>query len=139
MKIDTNNITLEQAAELAKLFGQDTTDNRSAKNSILSGFIGKYCIVRSRSEGINFGKVVLADRTGVVINSARRIWRPVTENGKPSWYEGVAVVGLDLDAGRGSISVAVEKKAIIENYSLTLCSEKAVEVLINAPSNKTNF
>ena len=88
----------------------------------LSQFVGKYVIVRSRSEGINSGYVVAAAADGVILREARRLWyhKPA---GKSSWYEGVALHGLHPDS---KISDPVDK-AIIEDYSITLCTQEAIE------------
>ena len=90
---------------------------------LYSRYIGKYVIVRSRSEGINSGYVVAADSTGVILREARRLWyhKP---GGKSSWYEGVANHGLHPDS---KISDPVMEKAIIEDYSMTLCTQESIE------------
>src|SRR5690606_28779292 len=61
---------------------------------IAQRLIGKHVIVRSRNEGINFGKLEAADETGCVITDARRIWYHKPADSKMAWYEGVALSGL---------------------------------------------
>ena len=118
MSIDINSLTIGQAKELAAFFKKE-----SDKPSLHSRHIGKYVLVRSRNEGINAGFVVAADETGIVLSEARRIWyhRPADTT---SWYEGVANSGLRSDS---KISAAVQEKVIIEDYSITLCTESATE------------
>lgn len=89
---------------------------------IYSELIGKYVICRSRNEGLNAGVVIAADKAGVLMGEARRLWyhKPAKEGA--SWYEAIANHGLD-PASR--ISEPVGKKLISEDYSLTLCTAEA--------------
>lgn len=107
--------------------------NTPSKQSELSAcMIGKYVIVRSRNEGINAGTVKEADRTGVVLSNARRIWYHKPAKNTESWYEGVANHGLSSDS---KISGTVAEKAIIEDYSMTLCSETAQQSIESAAAH----
>ena len=111
------------ALKFIDMLVSDTKTNPVEENlSILSGAIGKYVISRSIGEGINAGFVVRADRTGVVLRDARRLYfhRPLDKN--LAWYEGVAVSGLHSDS---KISGIVPEKYIIEDYSLIICSDAA--------------
>lgn len=119
--MNVNDLTIGQAMEIASLFGD-------AKTKICDRFVGKYVIVRSQNEGINAGVVVDCDETGVVLKEARRIWYHRPADTSMAWYEGVALSGL----GEGSkVSPTVSEKAIVEDYSITLCS-RAGEVSIKA-------
>lgn len=114
-----NDMTIGEVTKIASLF----SGNEKPKTpSILSDAIGKYCIVRTRNEGINAGKVIAADETGVVIEDARRIYYHKPKDSSLSWYEGVAVSGLHPDS---KVSGAVSRKYIIEQYSLTICTEES--------------
>jgi len=96
---------------------------------ITDRYIGKYVICRSRNEGINAGYLVDADETGCRLSEARRLWHHKPKE-NASWYEGVALYGLDEDS---KISAKVAEKIIIEDYSLTLCtpeSKKSIEGFI---------
>jgi hypothetical protein len=130
--MDINDLTIGQAKELVKFFSAQGHDE-----PLLTRYVGQRVIVRSINEGLNFGKVVGICRGFIVLEDARRIWRPVTKNGEPSWYEGVANVGLDRD--RGKISISVQQKVIVEDYSITLCTERAAKSLMEAPANETDF
>ena len=110
----------------------DSDKPAPVQGDLYSRYIGKYVIVRSRSEGINSGYVVEADETGVVLKDARRLWHHKPKNGA-SWYEGVALYGLSEDS---KISVAVKEKAIIEDYSITLCTKVAETSLIEAKAHE---
>jgi hypothetical protein len=94
--------------------------------------IGKYAIIRSRNEGINAGEIVAADHTGIVLKNARRIWYHRPADKSESWYEGVANHGLSKDS---KVSGAVIQKAIIEDYSVTLCTEVARQSIESAVSH----
>lgn len=106
------------------------------RTKITQSAIGKWAIIRSRNEGINFGLVAEADETGIVLKDARRLWRPISPVGQPSWYEGVAKVGLQ---DNGKISTVVDTKIILEDYSITLCSQQAIDNIRNYPENKTTY
>lgn len=98
-------------------------------SNLASLMVGKYVIVRSRNEGINAGKVIAADHTGVVLKKARRLWHHKPLKTSESWYEGVANHGLSSDS---RVSGTVAKKAIIEDYSMTLCTDEAKQSIQSA-------
>lgn len=127
--MNINDLTIGQAKELSKLFG-----GGESLSNIRSEFIGKYVICRSRNEGINAGKVLKADETGVVLEDARRIYYHKPLNKNKSWYEGVADSGLSSDSKISGVS----SKVISEDYSLTICTEKAEESIRNAKENQQN-
>jgi hypothetical protein len=102
------------------------------KKSIFKNLIGKYVICRTRNEGINCGFVVSLSKNGVVLSEARRLYYHKPKDLQTSWYEGVSVSGLSDDS---KISCPVEKKIIIEDYSLTICSEISKQILIKAKSH----
>jgi len=107
----------------------------SPDKSIMSDYIGKYVIVRTRNEGINAGYIVAADETGIVISDARRIYYHKPKDTALSWYEGVATSGLSDDS---RISNPVETKIIVEDYSIILCTEKAIKSITNHKTNEQN-
>ena len=125
MNVDINSLTLGQIKEIAAIAGSIGIKpvESTPTSAINSRYIGKYVIVRSRNEGVNAGEVVMADETGIVLKDSRRVWyhRPAD---KTAWYEGVANSGLRHDS---KISAAVSEKAIIEDYSVILCSSSAEE------------
>lgn len=126
--MDLEDLTLGQAKQLIALF------NGEKQSTILSEAIGKYCIVRTRNEGINAGMVVMADETGVVLEEARRIYYHKPKSTTLSWYEGVSQSGLSKDS---KISGTVERKYIIEDYSLTICSLEAQKSIRNHEAQKS--
>ena len=126
--MNINDLTIGQAKELACMFGSNTSTQQS---SIRDEYVGKYVICRSRNEGINAGKVLSLDDTGVVLEDARRLYYHKPLNKNISWYEGVAVSGISADSKVGE----PVNKIISEDYSLTLCSESS-ELSIRAA--KTN-
>lgn len=109
-------------------------------NSVLKGIenlIGQYVIIRTRNEGLNCGFLESADETGCVLTKARRIYKSISKDKTLSWYEGVSVSGLcEKD---GIISGIVDKKIIIEDYSITTVSLVAQSNLENFISNKTTY
>lgn len=114
MHID--NVTIGEIKALEGFF------SGKKNNSILKSAIGKYVIIRSINEGINAGILKDADEIGCVLSQARRLWHHKPKDSGTSWYEGVAENGLD---GSSEISSAVSEKYIIEDYSVTICTEVA--------------
>lgn len=103
--------------------------------TIASRMIGQKVIVRSRNEGINSGIVVLADNTGVELKDCRRIWYHKPKDPSLSWYEGVAETGLDDNS---KVSGTVKQKIIIEDYSMTLCTNEAFKSIMELTPNAQN-
>jgi hypothetical protein len=128
--MNINDLTIGQAKELSELFGGQA----DKKSNMLSSYIGKYVICRSRNEGINAGIVQDIDETGVVLQDARRLYYHKPANKEVSWYEGVAKYGISEDS---KVGTAVEK-CIVEDYSLTVCTDVAKKSLIEAPSHEQN-
>ena len=100
--------------------GSSSNETEVKSSGMLDSMVGKYVIVRSRNEGINAGFVKALDGTGIILSDARRIWYHKPENKNMAWYEGVAESGLSSDS---KVSVAVSEKAIVEDYSITICTE----------------
>lgn len=127
--MNINELTIGQARELTSIFG---VANNASSGNLCSKYIGKYVICRSRNEGVNAGKVVAADDTGVILEDARRLYyhKPVNKN--VSWYEGVAKFGISKDSKVGTTA----EKIIIEDYSLTICTEEAEKSLRGAKDNE---
>ena len=128
MTMNINDLTIGQAKELANLLGGNATN----QSNLYSRCIGKYVICRTRNEGINAGKVIAADETGVVLEDARRLYYHKPVNKGVSWYEGVAKYGLSDDS---KVGTAIEK-TISENYSLTVCTSVAEESIRGAKENE---
>lgn len=126
--MNINDMTIGQFKELSKMFGGEKSVG------VMSESVGEYVIVRTRNEGLNFGLLEAADETGVVLKDARRIWwHKPKEGSKKSWYEGVAQVGLSSDS---KVSCTVDRKVIVEDYSLTHCSKDAVKSIKEHPSHE---
>ena len=126
--IDTNTL----ATIITALAGQQQAAPVTEGATVATSMIGKYAIIRSRNEGINAGTIIAADHTGVIIENARRIWYHKPADKSESWYEGVAISGLSSDS---KISGSVAQKAIIEDYSVTLCSDVAQKSIEAAPTH----
>lgn len=94
-----------------------------------SAFIGKKCIVRTYSEGVIFGEIVEAKPDFVRIKNARKLWRWQAKKGVS--LESVSVYGIDQSKSR--IPVAVQLKEIYERYSITSCTQEAINSIEQAP------
>lgn len=126
--IDINELTIKQIREIGAAF--PALFGKADAGSITAGMTGKYVIVRSRNEGVNAGYVEAADSTGVVLRACRRLWYHRPAEKCESWYEGVANHGL---APNCKISAPVKRKVIVEDYSLTLCTDKARQSIEDYP------
>lgn len=126
--MNINEIKIGNIREILELFN----NNNKKQNNLLDGYIGKYVICRTRNEGVNAGEVIALDETGVILKDARRLYYHKPADAKLSWYEGVAISGVSDDS---KLSAPVEK-VIIEDYSLTVCTEKAKSSIISAKNNE---
>lgn len=106
-----------------------SSNQDNSRNFIADSMVGKYVIVRSMNEGVNAGFVERADETGVILLEARRLWYHKPADPALSWYEGVAVSGVSKDS---KLSCPVERKAIIEDYSMTECTDVAKKSISEA-------
>lgn len=121
-------MNIEDLIKLASLLQPSPAQNTSGLGS---QFVGKYVIVRSRNEGINAGKVLELDDTGVILEDARRLYYHKPANKELSWYEGVAIEGLSKDSKVG----AEVTKLIVEDYSITVCTKEAEKSIRGAKAN----
>lgn len=112
--MDITDLTLGQIKELVAMFDHSCP---SKATSIFGELVGKYVLVRSRNEGVNAGYVSEAGKGYIVLKDARRLWYHKAKIGV--WYEGVANSGVSDDS---KLSPMVDKKVIVEDYSVTLCS-----------------
>jgi hypothetical protein len=128
--MNINELTIGQVKEISELFGGQA----DKKSTMLSSYIGKYVICRSRNEGVNAGFVKDIDETGVILEDARRLYYHKPANKEVSWYEGVAKHGISNDSKVGTAA----EKCIIEDYSLTVCTDLAKNSLIEAKDHEQN-
>jgi hypothetical protein len=122
-------MNIEDLIKLAQILDNKQADDATA--GLGSQFIGKYVIVRSRNEGINAGKILELNDTGVILEDARRLYYHKPANKELSWYEGVALEGLSEDSKVG----AEVTKLIVENYSITVCTKDAEKSIRGAKAN----
>ena len=126
----------EEVRQLNELFNiqEDISEvaNKAPSRKVYDRYIGKYVICRTRNEGINAGKVLELDETGVILEDARRLYYHKPTNVNASWYEGVAKYGLSKD----SKVATPREKLVCEDYSLTVCSEEAEKSIRGADDNK---
>ncbi len=127
--MNLNDITLGELKEINSMLNHQKNENS------IDYPIGEYVIVRTRNEGINFGKLKQASSEGCVISDARRIYYHKPKNKSTAWYEGVAKSGVSDDS---KLSTTVKVKYIIEDYSLTICTKEAIESLRNHKDHETS-
>lgn len=126
--MDINEMKFGDILKISPMF------NGAKPNSLLDRYVGKYVICRTRNEGINAGEVVALDDTGVILKDARRLYYHKPLDKSISWYEGVAISGISQDSKIG----APVEKAIIEDYSLTVCTDLAKLSITSAKTNEQN-
>ena len=107
---------------------QETVIKIEQGNSVASASAGMKVLVRSINDGINCGIVEAADETGIILKNARRLWYHRPKDKSVCWYEGIANTGIG-DASK--VSDTVQRKFIIEDYSITECSNEAFESIMN--------
>ena len=107
----------------------------TGEETLASRMIGKKVLVRSRNEGINAGIVVLADESGVELRDCRRIWYHRPKDTSLSWYEGVAMSGI---SDTSKVSGTVDRKIIIEDYSMTEVTDDAFDTIMELTPNAQN-
>jgi hypothetical protein len=130
--MNLDDLTIGQLKDLQNLIGGG--ENRSRTN-IFKPLIGKYVVVRSRNEGINAGYLEEADETGCILKECRRLWYHKPKVTTESWYEGVCNHGLSEDS---KISGAVERKVIVEDYSIVECTDEAAKSIKGANPHAQN-
>ena len=120
--MNLNDLTIGQAKELAKVFGNDNS------NSVgLTAMIGKKCIIRTYSAGVWFGEIIEKAGMEVIVKDARRMytWHTV----KSISLSSVAIYGINQS--KSKICQAVEF-VNLEAIELIPCTEKAIESLEGA-------
>ena len=103
-------------------------------SKITKSAIGKYVLIRSVNEGVNAGKLIAADQNGCVLKNARRLWYMKPLSSSQSWYEGVANTGVSPDS---KLSAPVSRKIIVEDYSITFCTDAAKKSIRRAPNHES--
>lgn len=132
MTINIDDLTIWQLKQIQAMTSSVSHD----KNNITTRMIGKYVIIRSRNEGINAGILIDADESGCVLKNAKRLYKPISKDRSLSWYEGVAVSGL---GDKSIVSGEVKEKVIIEDFSITLCTEVAKKSIEGFKANETTY
>lgn len=102
--------------------------NKGDNMNIFKELRGKKAIVRSRVEGVNAGIIVNASNDGIILKDVRRLWKHRPADESASWYEGVAKTGIDPSS---KVSITVKKKIIVEDYSVTICTDAAFESIMS--------
>lgn len=114
--------------DIKKLNSMMSVGENNVKSDLHEEYIGRYVIIRSTNEGINFGILKKADSTGVLISGAIRLYHHKPRDVTQAWYEGVSNSGISDDT---KIAPKVESKVIVERYSITPCTEIAAESILS--------
>lgn len=134
MKQKINEVEINGTIYVPKSSVKEEVINFTGEESVATIMIGKPVIVRSSNEGVNAGIVELADETGVVLKNSRRLYYHRPKDKSLSWYEGVAESGISSNS---KVSGTVERKVIIEKYSMTeIASYDIYNEIINIKPNE---
>ena len=114
--MNINDLTVGQAKEIAKLFGQQNASAPALDNKM----VGKYVIVRCGDAGVHAGTLESHIGRECILTGSRRLWywKPLT--GK--WLNAVAKNGLHEDS---KISESVSRIHLTENCEIILCTDSA--------------
>ena len=114
---------IKELLEIVSMLDGDKPEEAKPQSENFTIAVGKYVICRSRNEGVNFGKVVSYENGRIHLVEARRLhwFKPAHET--ECWYEGVAEHGVSSDSRLSAFS----EKEIVEDYSITICSDKSVK------------
>ena len=116
--MDIESLTIGQAKELVRLFGEHSI-------KAISPNLGKVCVVRTYSAGVHIGRVESVSGTAVVLNNARRIWKW----GGAFTLSEVSQQGIDAETSRVSISVPeIELTQAIELIPATAAAIKSIDL-----------
>ena len=95
--INTDNLTLGQARELASLFGRQAGAAAAGDiQAVTHPFVGMYAIARCYAAGVHAGTVISVDGENVVLENSRRLWSWTAAEGVA--LSGVAQHGIKKDA-----------------------------------------
>ena len=121
--MNINELTIGEAKELAKLFG-----GSHQTQTINSGLIGKYVIVRCRDAGVHAG--VLESHSGreCVLLEARRLWywRPANNQ---KFLSGIAIAGL---SGESKVGAPISRILLTENCEIIEVDTRVVKSISEA-------
>ena len=126
--MNTNDLTIGQAKELAALFSGAQTQQQPAS---LKSMIGKKCVIRTYSAGVWFGEVAEKAGNEVIVKNARRMWK---------WWaaEGISLSSVALHGVKQDQSKIVEPVPAVwlEAIELIPASDKAIASIEGAPNVK---
>lgn len=118
--LDIDKLTIGEVKELQKIFS-GTPATQSASN-LNNEFNDDYCIIRTYSAGVWFGKVLKKCQDEVILTEARRLYYWKTTNKGISLSE-VATSGLHDDS---KVCVPLEKQWL-KAVEIILCSSDAIK------------
>ena len=133
IKISVDGKKIEfNGVEYTKCDSVPTVMTFGGDNPLPNAYAGRFVIVRSRNEGINAGTLKAADNTGCILVNCRRLWSHRPKDQSLSWYEGVAMSGIQDGC---KVSGTVTAKIIVEDYSITLCTDEAKKSIMEITPN----
>ena len=121
--MDINKLTIEEAKEIAALFGVIGTPLQVAElGSVIKPdhpMLGKRCLVRTYSAGVHIGNVEYVDGMECKLTDALRLWQ---------WKDGglslSAVANNGIKSGRLNYTGEVYLTNVIEYIPTTLTAEE---------------
>lgn len=126
--MNINDLTIEQAKELASMFGSSKNNTES---SGLNCMIGKKVIIRTNSAGVWFGILEQKDGKEVILLNARRMYQWWCKEGIS--LSAVALYGLNIS--KSKIIEAIPN-VWLEAIEIIPCSDVSIKDLEEAPNVK---
>lgn len=118
--MDIDNLTIGELKELQKLLGGVNAPQKS--HNLDDEFINEYCIIRTYSAGVWFGKVIKKCQDEVILTEARRLYYWKTIDKGISLSE-VATSGLHSDS---KVCIALVKQWL-KAIEIILCEDAAIK------------
>ena len=125
--MNIEDLTIKEARELSSLFNGINSNNKE-ESKINNLLIGEYCIFRTYSAGVFFGKLIVLEGNQCMIDECRRLWFWKTKGGIS--ISEVANKGLHDD----SKVCEPTHNHCIEKIEIIPCSEEAIKDIKGKPN-----
>lgn len=120
--MDIDQLTVGEVKKLIQVFEGFGLIQAPNSKEIDNKMLGKYVIVRCRDAGVHAGYLESYTGRECVLTAARRLWEHRPLDKALSWYEGVAVSGLDAHS---KCSGEVSRRHLTENCDIVRCTKEA--------------
>ena len=126
--MNTNEVTIGQAKEIAAMFNTDPPNTIGYSN----GMVGKYVIVRCKNAGVHAGILESHHNRECVLSESRRLWYWKAK--RSSFLSGVAKYGIDETSKVG----APIRIHLTESCEIIECTIDAAKSIKEAREHEQN-